>query len=75
MKKLFTLVAIALLGGAVSVNAQTTDWNFSNWEKTTLTSTYTQDGLTIYANSDADVTIDGNKKSIDGVDYTQRLKL
>ena len=24
MKKLFTLVAIALLGGAVSVNAQTT---------------------------------------------------
>ena len=27
MKKLFTLVAIALLGGAVSVNAQTTDWN------------------------------------------------
>ena len=75
MKKLFTLVAIALLGGAVSVNAQTTDWNFSNWEQTTLTSTYTQDGLTIYANSDADVTIDGNKKSIDGVDYTQRLKL
>ena len=63
------------MGGAVSVNAQTTDWNFSNWEKTTLTSTYTQDGLTIYANSDADVTIDGNKKSIDGVDYTQRLKL
>ena len=38
MKKLFTLVAIALLGGAVSVNAQTTDWNFSNWEQTTLTS-------------------------------------
>ena len=75
MKKLFTLFAIALLGGAVSVNAQTTDWNFSNWEKTTLTSTYTQDGLTIYANSDAYVTIDGNKKSIDGVDYTQRLKL
>ena len=76
MKKFFTLIAAVAM--AASVNAQT-EWNFSNWNAATFNETTTQDGLTVYAGKDSKgnpcaVTIDANKKTIDGVKYTQRLK-
>ena len=76
MKKLFTLVAVALM--AVGASAQQTVWNFSDWTAQTFTSEYTQDGLTVAATADQSVTIDGNKKTITGAnntyECTQRLK-
>lgn len=79
MKKFFTLIAAVAL--AASVNAQTeTEWNFSNWDAKTYSETFTKDGLTLNINKDgkgvdAPMTIDGNKKKVDNVQYTQRLKL
>ena len=77
MKKFFTLIAAVAL--AASVNAQT-EWNFSNWDAKTYSETFTKDGLTLNINKDgkgevAAMTIDGNKKTVDDVKYTQRLKL
>jgi hypothetical protein len=54
------------------------EWNFSDANFNALgeiTETTTVDGLTIYANSEKSVTIDENNKSLDGTDYTHRLKL
>lgn len=70
MKKFFTLIAMACM--AIGVNAQT--WNFSEWELQTINETITKDGLTVLANANSTVTIDGNNKTVDGVKYTQRLK-
>lgn len=79
MKKFFTLIAAVAL--AASVNAQTeTEWNFINWDAKTYSETFTKDGLTLNINKDgkgedAPMTIDSNKKKVDNVQYTQRLKL
>lgn len=79
MKKFFTLIAAVAL--AASVNAQTeTEWNFSNWDAKTYSETFTKDGLTLNINKDgkgedAPMTIDSNKKKVDNVQYTLRLKL
>ena len=78
MKKFFTLIAAVAM--AASVNAQTQEWNFSNWDLSTYGSISTdvsKDGLTVYANADANkaVSLDKNSKTVDGVKYTQRLKL
>lgn len=54
------------------------EWNISSESFSTLgemTTTVTVEGLTVYAASDKVVTVDANKKSLDGVDYTHRLKL
>jgi hypothetical protein len=54
------------------------EWNISNEEFNALgeiTETVTVNGLTIHAHSGKKVTIDGNNKSIDGMDFTHRLKL
>lgn len=73
MKKFFTLIAAVAL--AASVNAQT-EWNFSNWDAKTYSETFTKDGLTLnIIGADASMTIDGSKKTVDDVKYTQRLKL
>ena len=77
MKKFFTLIAAVAM--AASMNAQT-EWNFSNWDAKTYSETFTKDGLTLNINKnskgeDAPMTIDGNKKTVDDVKYTQRLKL
>ena len=77
MKKFFTLIAAVAM--AASVNAQT-EWNFSNWDAKTYSETFTKDGLTLNLNKnskgeDAPMTIDGSKKTVDEVKYTQRLKL
>ena len=76
MKKIFTLIAAVAM--AASVSAQTQEWNFSNWDIATYGSISTEvskDGLTVYANADKTVSLDGSKKTVDGVKYTQRLKL
>lgn len=53
-------------------------WNISSESFNALgdvTETVTINGLTIYANSDKDVTIDENSKSLEGMEFTHRLKL
>lgn len=72
MKKFFTLIAAVAM--AASVNAQTQEWNFSNWETGEINSVVEKDGLTVYATSEKAISIDGNKKTVDAVKYTQRLK-
>jgi len=77
MKKFFTLIAAVAM--AASVNAQTVEWNFTNWEAQNYDETVTKDGLTLYVGSDskgklANFVVDGSKKTIDDVKYTQRIK-
>ena len=77
MKKFFTLIAAVAM--AASMNAQS-EWNFSNWDAKKYSETFTKDGLTLNINKnskgdDAPMTIDSNKKKVDDVQYTQRLKL
>jgi len=60
----------------VSANGQT--WNISSDSFNSLgdiDSTVTVDGLTIYATPEKKVTVDENSKSLDGMDFTHRLKL
>ncbi len=76
MKKLFTLLVVFF--AAISyANAQnwTKTWNFSTWEDQTIKATTTIDGLTVAATEDASVAVDANSKTVDGVEYTKRLKL
>lgn len=78
MKKIFTLIASVIV--AMSVNAQEQKvWNFSDWEATTFNAVTTIDGLTVMANEESTVVIDGNNKTIEGANdtykCTKRLKL
>lgn len=78
MKKIFTLVAAAMM--AVCANAQTTEWNFSEWEAKEFKQAETKDGLTVYSGTDASgkaatVIIDANNKTWNDITYSQRLKL
>lgn len=78
MKKIFTLIASVIV--AMSVNAQEKKvWNFSDWEATTFNAVTTIDGLTVMANEESTVVIDGNNKTIEGANNTykctKRLKL
>lgn len=78
MKKIFTLIASVIV--AMSVNAQEQKvWNFSDWEATTFNAVTTIDGLTVMANEESTVVIDGNNKTIEGANNTykctKRLKL
>jgi len=64
--------------GPDTTKTATTFWNFSDAAFSslgTLTATQTINGLTIAAaGTDASVTVDGNSKSIDGYNFTSRLK-
>jgi hypothetical protein len=54
------------------------EWNISTDDFNALgvlTETTTVNGLTIFANSEKDVKIDSNSKSLDGMEFTHRLKL
>lgn len=78
MKKIFTLIASVIV--AMSVNAQEQKvWNFSDWEATTFNAVTTIDGLTVMANEESTVVVDGNNKTIEGANNTykctKRLKL
>lgn len=73
MKKLFALLVIAL--SAIGASGQgVQEWNFSTWEKGDYTENFTKDGLTLYATPEKNMTVDGSKKTVDGIKYTQRLK-
>lgn len=73
MKKLFALLVIAL--SAIGASGQgVQEWNFSDWEAKTHTGNFTKDGLTLYATPEKYMTVDGSKKTVDGIKYTQRLK-
>ena len=52
-----------------------TTWNFSDWALERFTATTTKEGLTVVATADEAVEIDANTKTVEGVKYTQRLKL
>jgi len=64
--------------GPDTTKTATTFWNFSDAAFSslgTLTASQTINGLTIAADGDAgSVTVDGNSKSIDGYNFTSRLK-
>lgn len=74
MKKIYTLLIGLLTISYVSAQ----EWNISAADYNALgdvLSTTTVSDLTIFAASDKKVTIDANNKSIDGYDFTHRLKL
>lgn len=70
MKKIFTLIATALM--TLGVNAQS--WNFSDWEVKEYTEPTEVNGLKINAASNKKIAIDANEKTVDEVLYTKRLK-
>ncbi len=70
MKKIFTLIATALM--TLGVNAQS--WNFSDWEVKEYTEPTEVYGLKINAASNKKITIDASEKTVDEVTYTKRLK-
>lgn len=75
MKKILTLIigSFALLS---TVSAQ--EWNMSSASFSalgTLAATTTVEGLTIYASSDANVVVDANNKTWNGITFSSRLKL
>ena len=70
MKKIFTLIATALM--TLGVNAQS--WNFSDWEVKEYTEPTEVNGLKINAASNKKISIDENSKTVDEVTYTKRLK-
>lgn len=75
MKKIFTLIAMALV--AVGVNAQTS-WVFSDFEAKEYTETAVVNGLTINATSDKKITVAESEKTVtvknEDVTYTKVLK-
>ena len=70
--RLLMLLALSVFAAGGSALAETTtkSWNFSDWEEQTITDTKTVDGLTVIGS----VTIDANNHTVDGVQYTRRLK-
>ncbi len=77
MKRIYMLIAAVILTVGM-VNAQAQRWNFSSSEFDAhvgdIESTITVEGLTIVGTADSPVSIDDNNKTVDGVDYTRRLK-
>ena len=74
MKKIYMVLLSTFIIGCL--NAQ--EWNFSDASFNALgniTSTTTVNDLTIYADTEKDVDIDTNNKSIDDYSFTHRVKL
>ena len=70
MKKIFTLIATAL----VAMGASAQSWNFSDWEVKEYTEPAEVNGLKINAADNKKISIDENSKTVDEVTYTKRLK-
>jgi len=77
--KNFTLKMLSLLFlGFTGINTNAQEWNFSTASFSalgTISTTTTVEGLTIVATADAVVAVDANNKSLDGMDFTSRIKL
>lgn len=77
--KNFTLkVLFVLFLGFTAISGFAQEWNFSSEGFSalgTITEAVTVEGLTISASADATVVVDANNKSLDGMDFTSRLKL
>ncbi|MDA3879244.1 MAG: cadherin-like beta sandwich domain-containing protein, partial [Prolixibacteraceae bacterium] len=74
--KFLVMVCAFVVSGMTMGHAQ--EWNISSDNFNALgdiVETTTVDGLTIYASAEKDVTIDDNNKSVDGMDFSFRLKL
>lgn len=72
--KMFT----ALFLGVIGFTTYAQEWNFSSANfnaLATISATKTVDGLTIYAATGAEVVVDANNKTLDGLNFTSRLKL
>ncbi|MBN1925481.1 MAG: hypothetical protein JW798_06585, partial [Prolixibacteraceae bacterium] len=75
MRKFLSILTCFLLF-SFALKAQ--EWNISSGSFNalgTISATTTVEGLTIYATDAASVTVDGNNKSVNGMDFTSRLKL
>lgn len=75
MRRLFTFLVLTTFTVLIST-AQ--EWNISSDDFNllgVLEETTEVNGLTIYAHSGKKVEIDSNNKSLDGMDFTHRLKL
>lgn len=79
MKNLFTFIVALFMATGVYAQAETAtvrEWNFSNWtEGDLITENKTIHGLFVYATTDKKMTIGNSRKTVDGVNYTQCLKL
>lgn len=79
MKNLFTFIVALFMATGVYAQEETAtvkEWNFSNWTAGDLTENKTIDGLSVYAAPNPKkMTIGNSKKAVDGVTYTQCLKL
>lgn len=78
MKNLFTFIVALFMATGVYAQAETAtvkEWNFSNWTKGNLTTNQTIDGLSVYATDAKNMKIDLGARTVDGVRYTQCLKL
>jgi hypothetical protein len=77
--KNFTFKMLSLLFlGFIGLTAYAQEWNFSSASFNALgsvTATTTVSGLTIYASAIATVDVDANAKSLDGMTFTNRMKL
>ena len=77
--KNFTLKGLLFICSVLLMTQiQAQEWNISSESFNALgevSTTTTVEGLTIFANSEKTVTIDSNNKSLDGMDFTSRLKL
>ncbi len=77
--KNFTLKMCSFLFlGLIGITTHAQEWNFSSATLSvlgTVAETKTVEGHTIFATADASVIIDANSKSLDGMDFTNRLKL
>lgn len=72
--KMLSVLLMGLMG--ITVSAQ--EWNFSSASFNalgTIAVTTTIEGLTVYAAVGAEVVVDANNKTLDGMNFTSRLKL
>jgi hypothetical protein len=73
----FKMLSFLLLG-FIGITTYAQEWNFSSATFSalgTVAETKTIEGLTIYGVSGAEVVVDANNKTLDGISFTSRLKL
>jgi hypothetical protein len=76
--KNFTFKMLSFLFlGFIGITTYAQEWNFStaNWSGAgTIAATTTIEGLKVYAATGAEVVVDANAKTLDGLNFTSRLK-